>query len=234
MHRLRNAIVDFHNAYAAYLHAGRDGDPKLRAAVAELVPAAQRGLTAAGFEPVLYPPRLVGRPVLHGLANMVFQHENSGAYRETPKWILDTCQVAAATLDDRIEAQRQRQKNPLFWLDSRSPSAPRDPGLPDQRPLPHALRPRRRVQLRPDPAADQRRGRDRNDLLRRPERGLVVTVRRRGERCAGSIPAASMKPALCRAFALRRGERFAVRHACSSSARTSARVSASWSMSQSV
>lgn len=117
LHRHREAVIAFHNAYSEYLDAGPRGDPELRAAVQALVPAAERGLSVACMETVLYPPPMFGGPVLRGLTNMIFQHETTGAYRETPGWILDACRVAGATLEGRMDTLRRQRKNPIWWID---------------------------------------------------------------------------------------------------------------------
>jgi len=114
--RHRNAIVDFHNAYVEYLESD---DAQLRGRVIGLIPAAQAAMTAAGIQPMMYPPRAVGGPVLTGLANLAFGHEAPGfGLSDIPKSVVDWCQLTAATLNDRILALQRKRRNPLYWVDA--------------------------------------------------------------------------------------------------------------------
>jgi len=117
--RHRESVIEFHNAYAAYLEAGPSGDAELRGRVIALAPRAQAAMRAAGIEPVLYPPPAVGGPVQRGLASIMFQHERLGGLggHEIPHNVLDWCRLADAQLEHRQTMLRQQRANPLYWVD---------------------------------------------------------------------------------------------------------------------
>jgi hypothetical protein len=117
--RHRSAIVDFVRAYAAYLKAGPERDLQLRAQVLALIPSAQAAMDAAGIEPVMYPPRAIGGPVLTGLPNLAFGYESPGfGFSDIPKSVIDWGQLTAATLNDRVLALQRKRRNPLYWVDA--------------------------------------------------------------------------------------------------------------------
>jgi hypothetical protein len=128
LRELRNAVVEFHNAYVAYLEATSPEAPshapaevqRLRGEVTALVPAAQEGLEEAGVNLVIYPPPAFGGPIRRGLANVVFAHESPNTemgqtmiVRQT----LDTARLAAAQLEKSERLLRRKRKSPLYWVD---------------------------------------------------------------------------------------------------------------------
>jgi len=118
LERHRSAIINFHDAYVAYLDDQR-GDPKLRARVLSLIPTAHAAMNAAGILPVMYPPRAIGGVALSGLPNLAFGHESPGfGFSDIPSRVIDWCKMAGATLDERAEDLRRKRKNPLYWIDA--------------------------------------------------------------------------------------------------------------------
>ena len=132
LRRHRDAVVAFHNAYQGYLDAefGRENTSSeekllLRNAVIARMPAAQKGIDAVGvgvsFAP---PPMFTGRiPVMHGLANTAFLHEQPGWRLERmagvqPAYVLvlEMLRLATATADAEIEEAKAKRWNPLFWI----------------------------------------------------------------------------------------------------------------------
>lgn len=125
-------IIAFHNAYDSYLEAEFGSDNasneekyRLRAEVIAKMPAAQRALNVAGvgvaFNP---PPAFVGRiPVMAGLANTAFLHEEPGwrlepmaGIKPTYMVVLENLRLAAHTLEDEIEEAKHRRRNPFYWM----------------------------------------------------------------------------------------------------------------------
>jgi hypothetical protein len=129
----RGAIIAFHNAYNAYLesefgngNASNEVKQRLRAEVIARMPAAQRALTVAGVDLAFNPPpAFVGRiPVMNGLANTAFLHEEPGwrlepmaGVKPTFVVLLETLRLASHTLDDEIEEAKHRRRNPFYWID---------------------------------------------------------------------------------------------------------------------
>ncbi|HEX5173657.1 MAG TPA: hypothetical protein VFV91_05880 [Gaiellaceae bacterium] len=115
----RAAAIAFHNAYAEYLKAGPEGDPRLRARVVELMPAAHMALARAGVEPYMHPPRALGGPVISGLPNLAFAHEAAFSLGtdDSIRMVRDSLQLAAAKLEDRAVEEERRRRNPLYWID---------------------------------------------------------------------------------------------------------------------
>lgn len=134
LRRHRDAVVAFHNAYQSYLDAefGTGDTPaqekfRLRNEVVARLSPAQKGLNAIGvgvsFAP---PPMFTGRiPVMHGLANTVFLHEQPGwrlegmaGVKPTYVEVLEMLRLATHTLEAEIEDVTEKRRNPLFWIDS--------------------------------------------------------------------------------------------------------------------
>ncbi len=122
MRELANALLHFRDVYNEYLDAtwrnpGGDADEQeLRRQVNEAVPGAQHALYEVNMDPSLAPPPAVGGPVLHGLANTVFAHEeygDSGPFTT----ILDFTDIAISELEERRRAAIRRRLNPLYWVD---------------------------------------------------------------------------------------------------------------------
>jgi hypothetical protein len=127
----REALVRFHNIYMEYLteiHKNGSADPqeasRLRGEVIAAVPLAQNALTVAGVNMVYAPPPLTGGPVMSGLPNTVFLHEQPGyrlhksmGFKPTFADVIDTVRLAAQYLEERERIERRRQRNPLYWID---------------------------------------------------------------------------------------------------------------------
>lgn len=126
--RLREALRDFHNAYVRYLDLTFPPDRgmpaeagPLRLELTQRLAEAQRALDLSGVQLTRYPPPAFGGPVLHGLPNLLFIHEHD----QVPVFsgqlffrnVIEAMQVADGYLARREEVERQRRRNPLFWLD---------------------------------------------------------------------------------------------------------------------
>jgi hypothetical protein len=129
----RDALIAFHNAYQAYLDAeygngntSREETFHLRNEVIAKMPKAHRALNLAGvgvaFTP---PPAFAGRiPIMDGLANTAFLHEEPGwrlesmaGIKPTYAVVSENLRLAAHTLEDEIEEAHRRRRNPLYWID---------------------------------------------------------------------------------------------------------------------
>jgi hypothetical protein len=127
----REALVKFNNLYIEYLdeiHKNGTADHqkvlRLRGEVIEAVPAAQDALTEAGVDLVVTPPPMTGGPILRGLPNLVFLHEESGyrlhegfGYKPTFTNVLDMVRLGAQYLEERERIERRRRRTPLYWID---------------------------------------------------------------------------------------------------------------------
>jgi hypothetical protein len=117
------ALDRFEAAYNDFLSSG-GADPGKRRAVTEAIPAAQRGLDAAGgYFAVGSPPGMPGRPEVHeGLVATAFLHERPG-YRTMPgdpatyDGVLDAVAGAKAELKEQTRERSARRWSPLYWLD---------------------------------------------------------------------------------------------------------------------
>jgi hypothetical protein len=116
--RHRRAILEFHNAYVAYLEHGPGGDQALRSRVVALTPGGQAAMVAAGIHPILYPPPAFGGPIRHGLANIMFDHEGRRmGGDETVRGVLDWCRLTDAQLEQHEDEILRQRRNPLHWID---------------------------------------------------------------------------------------------------------------------
>lgn len=127
----REALVRFNNVYVAYLeemHKNGSADPqnalRLRGEVIEAVPAAQDALTVAGVDLAFAPPPMTGGPVMTGLPNTVFLHEQAGyrrhgsaGFKPTYSAVLDMVRLGAQYLEENEQIERRRRRNPLYWID---------------------------------------------------------------------------------------------------------------------
>jgi hypothetical protein len=127
----REALVKFNNLYVEYLDeihkngaADRDKALRLRGEVLEAVPAAQDALTVAGVDFVVTPPPMIGGPILRGLPNLVFLHEEPGyrleegfGYKPSFGHVLDMVRLGAQYLEERERTERRQRRNPLYWID---------------------------------------------------------------------------------------------------------------------
>jgi hypothetical protein len=127
----RDALVRFHNVYMEYLgeiHKNGSADPqeafRLRSEVIAAVPAAQDALTVAGVNLVYSPPPLIGGPVMSGLPNTVFLHEEPGyrlhestGFKPTFVAVIDMVRLGAQCLEESERIERRRRRNPLYWID---------------------------------------------------------------------------------------------------------------------
>lgn len=124
------ALVRFHNVYLEYLaeiHKNGSADPektyRLRGEVIAAVPAAQDALTVAGVDIVYAPPPLFGGPVMDGLPNTVFLHEEPGyrphesAGKPTFAAVIDMVRLGVQYLAENERIERRRRRNPLYWID---------------------------------------------------------------------------------------------------------------------
>ncbi len=129
----REALIRFHNVYLEYLDeihkngtADRQKAFRLRAEVLAAVPSAQDALTVAGVDLVVSPPPMFGGPVLRGLPNTVFLHEDRGyrlhesmptGSKPTFVAVIDMVRLGAQYLEERERVERRRRRNPLYWID---------------------------------------------------------------------------------------------------------------------
>lgn len=148
--QLRQHISDlerFTAAYEAYLQGGSGGASRLRKAVIDAMPAAQRAMNVAEADLMVIDPPALGahRQVYSGLANLAFLHERPG-YRPTGndpavhEGLLDTLDTAVATLRDEIERQQAPPPQPALLDRSGPPRPPPHPGVhsrADPRQVPH-------------------------------------------------------------------------------------------------
>jgi hypothetical protein len=87
------------------------------------VPAAQDALTVAGVNIVVTPPPLIGGPVMSGLPNIVFLHEEPGyrLHESTGKppfsAVIDMVRLGAQYLEESERIERRRRRNLLYWID---------------------------------------------------------------------------------------------------------------------
>jgi hypothetical protein len=80
------------------------------------------GTLGVAFNP---PPAFVGRiPVMSGLANTAFLHEEAGwrlepmaGIKPTYVVLLENLRLASHTLEDEIEEAKHRRRNPFYWID---------------------------------------------------------------------------------------------------------------------
>jgi hypothetical protein len=127
----REALVRFHNVYIEFLdelHKNGSSDPqkvlRLRAEVTAAVPAAEDALTVAGVNLAYSPPPMIGGPIMRGLPNTVFLHEEPGyrlhswsGFKPTFVAVLDTVRLGTQVLEERERVERKRRRNPLYWID---------------------------------------------------------------------------------------------------------------------
>lgn len=127
----RDALVLFHNVYIEYLNEvvhGNGVSPQraeiLRGEVIRRIPAAQAALDVAGVRIAFTPPPAVGGPILYGLPNVAFAHEQPGfrlhefaGIKPTYADVIDWTRLGAQYLEDREERERRRRRNPLYWPD---------------------------------------------------------------------------------------------------------------------
>jgi hypothetical protein len=128
----RNALVDFHNVYVEFLeevlHKNAPVDPQkamqLRAEVIARLPQAERALGIAGVNMAYLPPPLTGGPVMRGLVNTVFLHEEPGyrlqgwaGQKPTYAGVIDMLRLGAQHLEDQEADERRRRRNPLYWVE---------------------------------------------------------------------------------------------------------------------
>lgn len=117
------ALDRFEAVYTDFLSDG-GSDPEKRRAVTQAIPAAQRGLDAAGaYIAIGSPPGMPGRATVHeNLIATAFLHEQPGfspmpGVPATYDGVLDVVAGAKAELEEQDRERKARQRNPLYWLD---------------------------------------------------------------------------------------------------------------------
>jgi hypothetical protein len=117
------ALDRFEQVYGDFLSDGGN-NPDKRRAVTEGIPAAQRGLDAAGaYIGIGTPPGMPVRPVVYeGLIATAFLHEQPG-FSPSPyppptyDGVLDAVAGAKAELEEQVRERKARRWSPLYWLD---------------------------------------------------------------------------------------------------------------------
>lgn len=128
INRLRNSLRDFHNLYARYLdltYPPRSGVPaearQLRVELTQRVAEAQQALDLSGVHLSRLPPPAFGGPVLHGLPNLLFIHEQDAVptFGGQPfcQNVMEALQVADGYLARKEREEAQRRRNPAYWID---------------------------------------------------------------------------------------------------------------------
>jgi hypothetical protein len=128
-----DAIVAFHNVYHEYIvsefgngDASAEEKIRLRGDVLAKMPAAQRALNVAGVGVAFNPPAAFAGliPIMEGLPNTAFLHEEPGwrlepmaGVKPTYVVLLETLRLAAHTLEDEIVEARRRRRSPVYWID---------------------------------------------------------------------------------------------------------------------
>jgi hypothetical protein len=125
---LRDALRDFHNLYVRYLdltfppERGFSAEAgQLRVYLTQRVAEAQRALDLSGVQLTRYPAPAFGGPVLHGLPNLLFIHEQEPVpvFSGQPFFrnVVEAMQMADGYLAHREQMEVRRRRNPLYWLD---------------------------------------------------------------------------------------------------------------------
>jgi hypothetical protein len=88
------------------------------------VPAAQDALTVAGVNLVYTPPPMTGGPVMRGLPNTVFLHEEPGyrlhdwtRVKPTYAAVIDMVRLGVQYLEENERFERRRRRIRLYWID---------------------------------------------------------------------------------------------------------------------
>jgi hypothetical protein len=122
---LRENLRQFHNTYVEYLQltlrGGRDPQraARLRGELTRQVADAQRALHVAGVDITRLPPPAFGGPILHGLPNVLFIHEQEPTLVGEPfcNTVLQTLEIADGYLGRNAQDEIRRRSSPLYWTD---------------------------------------------------------------------------------------------------------------------
>lgn len=129
LREMRQTLRDFNNLYVEYLNltypsqmGSSAPEPSgLRMELRARMAGAQNALRAAGVDLTLLPPPAFGGPVLQGLPNTIFAHENWPVYpgMGPPIYekVIECLLVADSYLERHEKEETRRRKNPLYWAD---------------------------------------------------------------------------------------------------------------------
>lgn len=128
IHRLRDRLREFHNLYVRYLDLTLSSQPQitsearqLRMDLTQRIAEAQEALHLAGVDLTRLPPPAFGGPILRGLPNLLFIHEQDppSLFGRQPfcQNVIEALQVADGYLGQREREEAERRRNPVYWLD---------------------------------------------------------------------------------------------------------------------
>ena len=137
LRRHLSALQKFRRAYIDYLNATLEdtfaGNPIAhtpeRAKLMKLAVKADEALAVANVLPVIFPaPNAEGKPRLAGLCNIALAHEDPTYRMPTGSWLPEPLKQAYHTaleavdygdglLHAKLEIERRRRLNPLYWGD---------------------------------------------------------------------------------------------------------------------